>query len=289
MGATRRLVGSLGLARPTEPTLRAIQLATDGNPLFIREVVREADRSGVLHVRESETDAGYRGDSSAQASAGLRAALAARISRLDPACRAALRAAAFIGDRFGALALSAVCGVDTERIRGQLQEGRGKGVSAAPDFRFDHPLIREILCEHTGGRAPGIHRDVAAVLEDLSPPRRAARTEIAHHLVEAGPLVEPARVRARAPRRRPGLVGVRLARGRRFYYAAVDAAAAPGGERARPPARRLRGQPRLRHGPLPIPGARGRGRCAAGDDVGLAWSLMYLTRARLTFPVANWR
>jgi DNA-binding winged helix-turn-helix (wHTH) protein len=48
MGATRQLVGSLGLARPTEPTLRAIQLATDGNPLFIREVVREADRSGVL-------------------------------------------------------------------------------------------------------------------------------------------------------------------------------------------------------------------------------------------------
>ena len=296
MGATRRLVGSLGLARPTEPTLRAIQQATDGNPLFIREVVREADRSGILHVRDRERrEPAYRAEPSAQASDGLRAALAARISRLDPACRAALRAAAFIGDRFGALALSAVCGVDAEKIRGQLQTAARAEllIGESRSFRFDHPLIREILCEDTpDAERREIHRDVAAVLEDLyatAPGEHAL--EIAHHLVEAGPLVEPRRTLEFARRAGDQASSVfAWHEAARFYYAAVDAAAAlPAGER----------------GPLHLRAGFAANhdydvdRClfhyaraaedygTAGDDVGLAWSLMYLTRARLTFPVAN--
>ena len=289
LGGTRRLVGSLGLARPSEPTLRAIQQTTDGNPLYIREVIREADRSGVLHVADAgET---YR----ASVSDGLRAALAARIARLDPDCRASLEAAAFIGDRFGALAVSAVCGADAETTRAHLQAAVRAELLIPENrsFRFEHPLIREILCEDTPEPVRReIHRDVAAVLEDLyatAPGEHAL--EIARHLVEAGSLVEPERLVQFARRAGDQASAVfAWSEAARFYYAAVDAAAElPARERA---LLHLRAGFAANH-------AFHVDRClhhyaraaedyeAARDDVGLAWSLMYLTRARLTSPTAN--
>src|SRR5262249_5026714 len=149
-------------------------------------------RSGVLQVMDAGES--YR----ASVPEGLRAALAARIARLDPECRCSLEAAAFIGDRFGALAVSAVCGADAEATRAHLQAAV-RAELLIPDnrsFRSEHPLIREILCEDTPEAARReIHRDVAAVLEDLyatAPGEHAL--EIARHLVEAGPLVDPERL-----------------------------------------------------------------------------------------------
>ena len=267
MGGTRRLVGSLGLSRPSEPTLRAIQQATDGNPLFIREMVREADRSGTLHV----PDAGVM-----QAIGPTSPTACARRSRRGSTAstrtaRASLEAAAFIGERFGALAVSAVCGADAETTRAHLQAAVRAELLVAENrsFRFEHPLIRETLCEDTSeADRREIHRDVAAVLEELyatAPGEHAL--EIASHLIEAGSARRAGAARpVRTTRGRPGVLGFRLARGRALLLlrARRGSDAPGGGTRAAPSARRLRRQPRVPRRPLPASLRAGGGRVRGG-------------------------
>lgn len=279
VGATRRLIDSLGIARPSQSTLLQIQAATDGNPLFIREVVRQADSGGTASARP----------------AGLRAAIGSRIARLAPETRQALTAAAFIGERFGLMALGAVTRTTEEATRGNLREAERAEVVIGENrsFRFDHPLIREVVVEATPERARReLHRDVAAVLEDLyasSPGEHAM--EIARHLVQAGDLVAPARVLDYARRAGDQASSVCAWHEAAYFHEAAVAAAEhlPVAERA---ALHLRAGLAANHDYDAELCLRHYARAAdafaeAGDDVGLAWSLMYLTRARFTFPSAS--
>jgi tetratricopeptide (TPR) repeat protein len=115
--------------------------------------------------------------------------------------------------------------------------------------------------------------------------------EIAHHLVRAGDLVESARLLEYA--RRAGDQASSVCawhQATRFYEAAVRAD--PGLSVAERAALHLRAGLAANHGYDAEPCLRHYALAAeafaeAGDDVGLAWSLMYLTRGRFTFPSAS--
>ncbi|HXX46904.1 MAG TPA: AAA family ATPase [Myxococcota bacterium] len=276
VSATRRLLDGLGVAS-TQARAREIQARTDGNPLFIREVARDG----------SPFDAGARDRQD-----GLRHALAARIEKLGAASRSFLSAAAFIGERFGPIALAGVCRCDEAVARAGLREAVSAEllVAEAHSYRFDHPLVRDVLREGTPElRRRELHRDIAAVLQDLyatSPGDHAM--EIGHHLVEAGDLVDA--VQRSDYARRAGDQAFALCAWREaayFHAAAVkDAAHLAPRELGRG---HLRAGIAANHdcdvaGCLAHYAQAARASDAAGDDVGLAWSLMYLLRARLTFP-----
>jgi predicted ATPase len=277
VGATLRLIAGLRVPRPSHAGLLEIQRASGGNPLFIRELVRPVDERPAPHPD------------------GLRAAIAGRLAQLTPAARRALTAAAFIGERFGLMALAAVTRASEDETLGSLREAERAEVVVGENrsFRFDHPLLRELVVEATPEPLRReLHRDVAAVLEDLyasSPGEHAI--EIARHLVEAGDLVASARLLEYA--RRAGDQASSLCAWHEAAWFLGAAAAAA--ERLRAAERAVLhfraglaanhdydGETCLRHY------ARAADDFAeAGDDAGLAWSLMYLTRARFTFPAAS--
>jgi DNA-binding winged helix-turn-helix (wHTH) protein/tetratricopeptide (TPR) repeat protein len=292
VGATRRLIDGLGVPRPSHATLLGIQEATDGNPLFIREVVRATDSGQALVTRESADSSGYRADLPVPRPDGLRAAIAARVARLAPASRDALTAAAFIGERFGLLALGAVTRATEEATRAHLREAERAEIVIGEhrSFRFDHPLIREVILEATPEPTRReLHRDVAAVLEDLyasSPGEHAM--EIARHLVQAGELVAPARLLDYARRAGDQASSVCAWHEAAYFHAAAVGAAEHlrAGERA---TLHFRAGLAANHDYDAEPCFRHYARAAdlfaeSRDDVGLAWSLMYLARARFTFP-----
>ncbi|MGH7481470.1 MAG: hypothetical protein ACRELV_04900, partial [Longimicrobiales bacterium] len=98
--ATARLIANLlDTDEPPERLVEVVHGRTDGNPLFVEEVVRMLVDSGILrrtvHGWEFDWAAGDE-----QIPETLQALLAARIDRLDPEARTALRIASVIGRQF---------------------------------------------------------------------------------------------------------------------------------------------------------------------------------------------
>ena len=286
VGATRRFLDSLGV-QSTRASVRQIHGETGGNPLLIRAVAR---LGGASRARDAE--AGGAPVPPGDAERALRQAVAARVAGVGRSCRAALTAAAFIGERFGAVTLGAVCGRDPKKLAADLAEAVRAElvVGERHSFRFDHPLVCEVLRDATPPRERrALHRDIAAVLQELYVTSRGEHAlEIAHHLVEAGDLVPAEQVFDFARRAGEQAYAVCAWHEASYFHAAAVRAAAqlPARDRA---LQHLRAGLAANHdfdvrGCLEHYAAAAQAFDEAQDDVGLAWSLMYLTRARFTFP-----
>ncbi len=181
--ATADLLGALGIAQPATPFPRAVHKVTGGNPLFIIDRVREADRPEAL----TEPVPG-----------GLRTMIAQRLERLDAESLETLRVAAFIGERFGVSALGAAIAQSVEELSAKLRGPDHSGILAEDtgSFRFEHALVCEVLRDSTPpDRRREIHAKLGSVLEDLYASDQSEHAiEIAHHLVGAGELTDPDRL-----------------------------------------------------------------------------------------------
>jgi DNA-binding winged helix-turn-helix (wHTH) protein/tetratricopeptide (TPR) repeat protein len=293
LGATRRILDSLGV-ESTPAVVRRIQGETGGNPLHIRALARSDAQPGA--VRDA-ADGGYRaavpGRRADESQGALRAVLAARIESLGPTCRAALTVGALIGERFGSFSVSCVCRIDQPTAEAHLREALSAELVVAEAhacYRFDHPLVREVLRERTGERArQELHRDIASVFQSLyatAPGEHA--TVIAHHLVQAGELVDQALLSDYARRAGEHAFAVCAWHEAAYFHTAAVRAGAHLTLRERALGH-LRAGLAANHdydvrGCLEHYGEAARAFDSARDDVGLAWSLMYLTRARITFP-----
>ncbi|MGE5461178.1 MAG: ATP-binding protein, partial [Solirubrobacterales bacterium] len=137
------LVGSTTL--PAEMQERILGPA-EGNPFFLEELVRSLADAGAL-VREGD---GWRFDHAVDVAVPptVEKVILARIDRLEPGARSALRAASVLGRQFGLPLLEAVCEPDGDLRRAltdlqrldMLREGRRW---PEPEFRFKHALIQE--------------------------------------------------------------------------------------------------------------------------------------------------
>ena len=194
----RELAGSLGVAALPPRAARRIAAATRGNPLFVRELIRE----GTPRSRRPRAARRGGGASAARASvpvpARLGAALGSRIDRLRVRTRSVLTVAALIGDRFGLLALGAACRMSDGAIAASVAEAVEAGLLAGErrSYRFAHPLVREVLLEATpAAERAEIHGELADVLEDLYASATGEHAlEIAHHLVLSGDRVDQKRL-----------------------------------------------------------------------------------------------
>lgn len=228
--AIAELVQGLGIPHPSHQMIAVVQDATRGNPLFVQEVVHHLLRQGALAERGGTLMA-------TMAAADLRlpddvvSAIAARIDELDQRQRHVLTLAACLGERVAPDTLVAVAAAGSAETRRLLDEACARGfLTADRDYQFVHPLVRHsFYVRPTAEERSRLHARIAEVLHSLHPEPTADQTlEIAHHMIAAGRLVDPAALVEIA--RRAGHVAFARAswtEAARLFAAALDATASP--------------------------------------------------------------
>jgi len=276
--ATGQLLAVLGVASPAKSVSDAVRETTGGNPFFIGQLLREVGGPAAL---------------STAVPADLHAATAHRLSRLSDECRRVLTVAAFIGDRFGLLALGAATRRSPADAAAMLMEAVGLGlvVSEHGSFRFEHSLVRDALRDATSeDRRAEVHLDLASVFEDLySSAGGEHAIEIAQHLVLAGGRADPDRLALFARRAGDQAFAVCAWHEAAFFYdaalttrARLSVAGRAGIHFRAGLAASHNGAPEraLLHYQDAAEAFK-----AAGDELGFAWAFMYAVRARFTTSV----
>jgi tetratricopeptide (TPR) repeat protein len=184
----RYIVLSAGV-EPDEVLLEAVHDKTEGNPLFLGEVVRLLSAEGRLERFGEEPG----GDVTIPRE--VREVLARRLERLSAPCRATLSLAAILGGEFHLRVLQAVADLAPERVLDTLDEAVAARVLSATGpgrYRFAHGVVADALAESIpAGRRAELHRHVGLALEKLFRDRVEPHLdELAHHFLEAAPAGE---------------------------------------------------------------------------------------------------
>ena len=149
--ATEQLAAAMLGADRLPPTLAArLPISTEGNPLFVRELVRMlVDDDVIIRTPEHQWELTVDADA-VEVPPTIQSLLAARIERLDPQHRRVLEMASVIGAEFNLGALgelagstgSAAAALDDMR-RSELVEPTGAYRGDDAVYRFHHVLIRD--------------------------------------------------------------------------------------------------------------------------------------------------
>ena len=165
----------------------AVYRQTEGNALFVTEVVRMLTASGAIDARDESW--------TREIPAGVRGVIGRRLGSLSEACRGVLTAAAVIGRDFELRVLERVSDAGLDAVLDALDEAMAAQlVVLAPDssrrqgqYVFSHALVRDTLYDElASGKRLRLHARIATVLEELygadPGPRIGA---LAHHFREA--------------------------------------------------------------------------------------------------------
>ena len=172
-----------------------LQDVTGGNPLFLRELLRELDEQ-VVNV---ESTAALAEIITAIAPVGVRAVVERRLARLTENARRVIRAAATAGRDLTVEALAAICDLAHEVAFDALEEGLAarllvEDYHQVDRYLFSHMVVRNaVYATIPTTERQELHRRIAQFIErrslepnDTQSTRRSA--DIAHHYVEAAPL-----------------------------------------------------------------------------------------------------
>ena len=202
------------------PLVAAVHQETEGNPLFVGEIVRLLAVEGV--ASESTAEARLAIPQS------IRDVIARRLNHLSHECNRLLVLAAVIGREFALDALARLAGVSEDGLLDVLDEAMAARVladvpGAADRLRFAHVLIRDTLYEGlAAARRARLHRQVVAALEALygdEPGQHLA--ELAHHSIASSDVDKALRYAQRAGDRALALLAYEEAA--RLYQTALDA------------------------------------------------------------------
>jgi hypothetical protein len=172
---------------------RALHRETDGNPLFVSELIRGL--GGRDEIASAAAALGHDGGLGKLVStASLRELIVSRAAGLGEETLAVLEAAAVIGSEFDSSLLARVADVDEERLAGVLDSADRAAlivpVAGLPGrFAFHHLLTGNTLYEHLGAaRRARLHRRVAEALEAIAEGQGDVRAaDLARHWAEASP------------------------------------------------------------------------------------------------------
>lgn len=163
---------------PPEELVGELYARTEGNPLFLTEMVRLLEAKGGLDDVGAAADAAALGVPS-----GVRWVIGRRLDQLSEASRAVLEVAAVLGREFEIDTLAQVAGARNGTVGRALDEAIGvRLVVSSPAgprrLRFSHALIRDALYESlpagrgssfTGGSARRWRRDMPVTRSRISP------------------------------------------------------------------------------------------------------------------------
>ena len=187
----RMMAGIAGQELPWG-TSEAVHRQTEGNPLFVQEVLRYLVEEGFL-AREA-------GDETRQTPPemripeGLRDVIGKRLTRLTDECNQVAAMAAVVGRDFRLDVLQRVAGLPEDDLYAALEEAKNvgiieerSGVGEALSFRFAHAFFRQTLYEEMfAPRRIRLHQQVGQALEEVyseRPEEHAA--ELAEHFTQS--------------------------------------------------------------------------------------------------------
>jgi DNA-binding SARP family transcriptional activator/tetratricopeptide (TPR) repeat protein len=200
--------------------IQALHKETEGNPLFIGEIVR------LLSVEGVKATPGR--DIRLVIPQTVRDVIARRLSHLSDACDRILVVASVLGREFALDALAGASGLTDRALLDTLGEAIAAGivsdVGAVPSrFRFAHVLIRDTLYEGltTAGRVR-LHREAMVALESLYSDEPGPHlAELAHHAVAGSDFDKAVTYARRAGERSLDLFGYEEAA--RLFETALEA------------------------------------------------------------------
>ncbi|MCA1846044.1 MAG: AAA family ATPase, partial [Actinobacteria bacterium] len=148
---------------------RAIYQETEGNPFFVREVLRHLVETKAVE-REAGAWASRVPIEELGIPEGVRDVVGRRLSRLSQVANETLRLAAVVGAEFDVELVGAAGELAETELLGTLDEAvEARLVSEVTPsrFRFSHALVRTTLYESlTGARKVALHRHVAEAIEN---------------------------------------------------------------------------------------------------------------------------
>ena len=182
-----RVIELIGSTQPSNELAAAIHRETEGNPLFVGELVRLLAAEGRLEDIASATGA-------LRIPQGVREVIGQRLRHLSEDCKRVLSVASVLGREFRLDELGRVSERADEELLDPLDEAqRARVVVELPagrgGLRFSHALIRDSLYDDLGtSERLRLHRRAAEALEELyGADREPHLAELAYHSFEAAP------------------------------------------------------------------------------------------------------
>jgi predicted ATPase/class 3 adenylate cyclase len=162
----------------TSPKLcRRILGQTDGNPLFMEEIVRALLEQGIIERIDGKWKTVSDGDA-ADIPASIQAMLLSRIDRLPGWVRQLAQEAAIVGPQFPVGLLTATAGIPADRVEEAIEilceaeiveDVQGASELEMRSCRFTQSLLREVIYNNLLRRQrTEMHGKVAATLERIS-------------------------------------------------------------------------------------------------------------------------
>ena len=191
----QRMIGAIAGRDMPWSMAEAVHRQTEGNPLFIQEVLRYLVEEGLVD-RDQEGRWRATGEQSLAMSIpeGLRDVIGRRLTRLSEECNRVSAIAAVIGREFRLDVLQRVADVPEEELFGALEEARGVGileersaVGSGVSFRFAHAFFRQTLYEEMfAPRRIRLHQQVGRALEEVHAGRqREHAAAMAEHFTQS--------------------------------------------------------------------------------------------------------
>jgi DNA-binding SARP family transcriptional activator len=200
-----RYIELTSVRAPAPGVAATVHAGTDGNPLFVAEVVRLLEAEGRLN------DAVPR----LAVPATLKDVIAHRMRHMTTECRSVLSLASVLGREFDLEVLARASGVERSALVELLDDPiREQLVTDVPDsplrMRFGHALFRDGLYDDLpSSRRRQLHLRIALALEELLKDDVGTQLpELAHHFCGAVPAVEPSKAADYARRAGDQAVGL---------------------------------------------------------------------------------
>ena len=183
--AVAQMIQLLTGQEPSPALVDVIYSNTDGNPLFVQELVRHLDEKGANGDLLERLQ---------QVPHSLRLVIRRRLALLSKDATRVLGTAAVIGRSFNFGLLEAATHADPDWLLDAIEEAEKAGLISSrlqyPEarFRFAHELIcRAVLDEVSAARRQRLHLNIAEAMELLYPNSLEDHAEdLAHHFWSAG-------------------------------------------------------------------------------------------------------
>ncbi|MCH8310622.1 MAG: hypothetical protein IIB17_09040 [Chloroflexi bacterium] len=148
---------------------------TEGNPLFVQEVIRDLVEEGAILNEQDPESTSVARVVAINIPQGLRDVISRRLSRLSPECNHALSIAAVIGREFRLDVLHRMLDMSEDEMYAALEEAQSvaviqenSGTGPIVSFRFNHSFFRQTLYEDLfTPRRIRLHRQIGEILEDV--------------------------------------------------------------------------------------------------------------------------
>ena len=178
-------IGVMGGIAPPKELVNMVHWQTDGNPLFVGEVVRLLSQQGMFFAERIDELRSW----TFKLPEGIREVITRRVERLSQQVNETLTVASVIGREFDYELLRQLCGnlKETQLLEILDEALEAHVIQAMPGgeqgYRFTHVLIQQTLYENQpSSRRTRLHANIAAAMETIyARDLKAHAAEIAYH------------------------------------------------------------------------------------------------------------